>query len=570
MILNFDKEITGDFILDKAQSYFDSEDYLSCAKFACNYFSNSSVDCQTFLSTLLARCYHELGSTELATVSLKRAVALDPDYPDALYYLAIYQNELHDKIGVQEAFFALHLVDEGGLMAQEVLSLVISDIQVENEFKLITLEDMKKTTMSDAETLLRQGSFDEALELLLSLNNRISDDVDILNDIAIIYLCMDDRENAKKYAVKAIEIDDCNPNSYFILSKTNYQEPNKMEINEITDKLVSQEITDLIHFKKVASMLELAEDYNKLSSYIDLYDDELSYEVLMMKAITLFNLGNRDDAINLSVEAIKIYGDLSLAKIYKTYFESNEFTHATVGDYQELPSGYAEKFKADGNVLVEKLTAENCHDMLILAMSLYSSDDLYKYFKSNIKVLNNVEVKFFIECINIFSHISKGNKSSVIRYLIEYRELFSFTLFSSGGASQFEYEDIPCIDNYPAIYNSAYKLAFATASLYAHDFENNMLVSMGEFMKNMKPTMHKFRDVKVLTAAILCNSYVIVSDDIITTVSEVMEVKSTSVAKCIDKIKEGGSFFDLDQDEIFSKHIQGVMNRFGVMDNEGE
>ena len=566
MILSFDNEKSCDFILDKAQSYFDSEDYVACAKYIRVFIAESSVEDQTFLSTLLARCYHELGSTSMAIISLKRAAAIFDDYPDSLYYLALYQTEMNDKIGVQEAFFALHMVDEDGEMSQEILNLIIADAQQDKEFKLVTTEDIKNNGMQESENCLRRGEFDDALSLLLSLDKRIPNDADILNDIAVIYLCMGETENASIYAIRAIDVDECNPNGYFILSKTHELAEDKEQLMDIADKLMSQEITNLILFRKVASMLELIGDYDKLYKYINMYPSKYAYDAMMMRSIAMLNIGDRAGAIDTIVEVNKIYGDISLAKIYKKYFESEDYTHATVGDYDEMPSGYTDTFENDGFKMVDKITASNCSEIVLKAMSMYNSDKLYKYLKSNRLKIEQVPTSTFMDYINIYSHISNDNKVSVIRYLINFRDVENFTFYNQGSALEASFEEIPCIENYPNIYNEAYKLAFAVACLNARDFEDNLLVSMAELMKAMKDTMYNFRDVKVLATAVLCNSYVIVSDDVLASVAGLMKVSPISVSRCIKTIKKCGAFFDLDQDEIFSKHIQGVMNRFGVME----
>ena len=567
MILDFENAMSGDFILDRAQSFFDKEDYVFCVKFINNYFDECSLECQTFLSTLAARCYHELGSIDMAITSLKRAVTCDGEYPDALYFLALYQNEKKERVGVQEAFFALNSIDEEGLMSQEILSLIILDTQTETDFKLVTPEEIKSSGMSEAENHLKSGAFEEALAILIATNIRLGDDVDVLNDIAIIYLYMEDIHRSTSYAKRAIALDELNPNSYFILAKATGFENNKQLLMDATDKLMAQKATDLMSAKKIASMLEMAGDYSKLLVYLDKYPEPFCYSIMMMRCITSFNLGDRDGAISQANEICKIYGNLGLALTYKRYFEDTQYDRAVVEDYNELPSGITANFALNNNTIIEVMTVDNCYELVLIAISLLPSDKLYTYLTSNNELLELIKEESFIECINVFSHIPKANKSTVIRYLIKHRDVVGFTLYHGGGAYDVDYTEVPNVSDYPSVYSEAYILAFAAACMHSRDFEEGILVSMNELMVAMSAMKHDFSDVKKLAAAILCNSYVIVSDDIRGNVSEIMGVTVPALNECIDKIKENGAFFDLDQDEIFSKHIKGVMSRFGIIDN---
>ena len=167
--------MTGDYILDKAQEHFDQENYVDCVKYIVFYFDDCSLECQSRLATVAGRCYYELGSIDSAIMSLKRAIACDDDYADPLYYLAMYQQESKNKIGVQDAFFELNHVDTDGDLAQEILKMIVADAQLDEEFKLVSSAETKERVMLNAENLIKQNSLDEALAMLKDLNNYLND-----------------------------------------------------------------------------------------------------------------------------------------------------------------------------------------------------------------------------------------------------------------------------------------------------------------------------------------------------------------------------------------------------------
>ncbi len=566
MIKSFDSIMTGDYILDKAQEHFDQENYVDCVKYIVFYFDDCSLECQSRLATVAGRCYYELGSIDSAIMSLKRAIACDDDYADPLYYLALYQQESKNKIGVQDAFFELNHVDTDGDLAQEILKMIVADAQLDEEFKLVSSAETKERVMLNAENLLKQNSLDEALAMLKDLNNYLNDDVDVLNDMSIICLYMENMDDAKKYAERALLLDEDNFNSYFILAQVAKLEDSEEKLAQITDLLIKEEYTDIAMLRKVVAMLELSCGNDKINVYVDGYTDKNAIERLMMKSISLFNLGDRDGAICIMDDVQKLYGDLSLARTYKEYFADTHFTSAVVGEFMELPSGYVTEYDEKEYDIVLDTNQVNHELVMIKAFGLYDEVKLYQWLIDNKEEIGEDYIDIYLHYINAFDFISPLNKAAIIMFLIKEFKLEEFTIYNHGGANGVYFEDVVGISKFPPQYNDAYVLAFSVASNISRGFENSLMTSMNDFLNAMGDRQVEFENVRVLASAILCNSYIIVADNTIARVAAVMNTDEQSIKECLDIIRAGGNFFDLEQDEIFSKHIKRVMSRFGAIE----
>ncbi len=73
-----------------------------------------------------------------------------------------------------------------------------------------------------------------------------------------------------------------------------------------------------------------------------------------------------------------------------------------------------------------------------------------------------------------------------------------------------------------------------------------------------------------MAAAIICNSYVLVNDDIVQTVSRVVECNEKRVKSYIYAIKKNGEFFDLEDDDIFELVLKRIHNKILKSENPGE
>ena len=82
-----------------------------------------------------------------------------------------------------------------------------------------------------------------------------------------------------------------------------------------------------------------------------------------------------------------------------------------------------------------------------------------------------------------------------------------------------------------------------------------------ELLDAMKTTKRKFRDEFALAAAIICNSYVLVGDDIPQMVSNMVECSAKRVKTYINIIQKNGEFFDLEDDDVFELFVKRIANK---------
>jgi len=233
--------------------------------------------------------------------------------------------------------------------------------------------------------------------------------------------------------------------------------------------------------------------------------------------------------------------------------------------------------------------------------SSFMPDELWYVANNNkiklgLKVLNNKEVSFddYWDTLNLL--IMTSDEEDVIDFLLLYKDQFTlknpskivsivysrnisdimkagilyallscgvtdFTFVSASGVNSEKFEPIPRIEDFPKCYQDAYMYAFAYCGLNLASFSVDLHTSTNELLNAMSESKRKFQDAFTLAAAIICNSYLIISDDVIGDVARLVECNPKRLKRYISIIKKEGVFYDQDDDDMFENLIKRIADK---------
>lgn len=132
---------------------------------------------------------------------------------------------------------------------------------------------------------------------------------------------------------------------------------------------------------------------------------------------------------------------------------------------------------------------------------------------------------------------------------------------SASGVNSEKFEPIPRIEDFPKCYQDAYMYAFAYCGLNLASFSVDLHTSTNELLNAMSESKRKFQDAFTLAAAIICNSYLIISDDVIGDVARLVECNPKRLKRYISIIKKEGVFYDQDDDDMFENLIKRIADK---------
>ena len=192
---------------------------------------------------------------------------------------------------------------------------------------------MNKATLKsieDAFDLKRKGYYKQAIEVYYKLLSSEGDNLEILSEIADLYLELGNYERTLHYTTKSLEIDPSHVRSLKLVQKV-YEKQGKFKeavdvAKDIYDKTNSDD--DL---KNLLEILSEQHNYDEILSLTETVDD---IDCLYHRTLALFHSGRKDDAISL-YEKLRTRSDFyedeygSLLELTgKVYLEQNKMKEA--------------------------------------------------------------------------------------------------------------------------------------------------------------------------------------------------------------------------------------------------
>ncbi len=187
-----------------------------------------------------------------------------------------------------------------------------------------------KNVMTEAFDLKRKGYYKQAIEVYYKLLSEISDNVEVLSELADLYYLLKNNERAVHYVTKALEIESEHINSLVVLKKV-YLSENNYKDAEITARKIYELTNSESDLLELICILESEKKFEEIIICTNNINDE---NCLFKRAIAIYELKQYDDALNVlkqiynnnnsTVEDMEKVLNLAV----KIYYEQNDIGQA--------------------------------------------------------------------------------------------------------------------------------------------------------------------------------------------------------------------------------------------------
>ena len=181
-----------------------------------------------------------------------------------------------------------------------------------------------KQSMLEAFDLKKKGYYKQAIEIYYKLLATVTDNIEILTELADLYYLLHNNERANHYITKALDIDPKNISTLEVLYKIYFSEGDLAEAERIAREIyeTTQSEHDLI---KVLDILQIQ---NKNEELVELAKDKSEPECLYRLALALYNLKRYDEGTEVLEKILDTADGKDLESILnlaiKIYYEQNK------------------------------------------------------------------------------------------------------------------------------------------------------------------------------------------------------------------------------------------------------
>lgn len=576
-MISFEEYMSPERILQLATKYYEKQDYVAVANFLQDKYDKCPLEIQSQLLELLGNVYIKWEAIEQAIWAFKYAIKCNPLNSNAYLDLANACKNCGEIDGFKEALVTFSNLDYQGLSkAEELVEYFnsLSQNQLDNELFLVD-DDFKSNDMLDkAFELYGKGEFDVACDCLEKLIEMYPDYQPAYELLICIYLTLFDEEKLADVSERRFKRfpDNVEAIAMYLYTK---RQLSVFEGKELTEKMLNSPIDNILSLKRICEVLDARGEYDKCVELINNYSkkNENNYDILMMQMIASLKIGNYQNAKQLLKKINNYYGIIGLGRIYGYLFDCNKDALKIV-NYNSIPDELWEVAntmlsdvynKAKTNQPIDDDELWNVFELIVMT----ADEDIIINFMIDFKDSFTLKCSQKILAINYLREIPSIVRAGILYAMLKCG-ITQFTFFTAGGLNKEEFLPIEQLKDYPECYSDAYYYAFAYCAFSTEDFAKNIYTSTVELLDAMKESNRKFRDEYALAAAIICNSYVLVNDDIVKTVSRVVECNEKRVKSYIYAIKKNGEFFDLEDDDIFELVLKRIHNKILKSENPGE
>ena len=152
-----------------------------------------------------------------------------------------------------------------------------------------------KKSMIEAFELKRKGYYKQAIEIYYKLLSKVSDDVEILTELADLYYLLHNNERAIHYIVKSLELKPDNISTLKVLCKVYLSENDLGKAEDIAKKIysITNSESDLIQ------VFDILETVNKNDEIVEMAKTHSDTECLYRYALALYKLKRYDEGVNI-------------------------------------------------------------------------------------------------------------------------------------------------------------------------------------------------------------------------------------------------------------------------------
>lgn len=562
-MIKFEDCFDEDYAINKVNSYFENNDLENLFKYSRSIYKQVSCEGQAEILLTVAKAYEQFGCFDKAITLLKIAISLDKENLAVYLKLADLFFQSGDKLSYQECMLKYGIIANDETKMQ-ILQKAFDDVD-SDDFKVVTPELKNQIFLQKIDELVAGHHFKKAIKLLEEHIEK-ENNKDIAYRLLDLYLKtnQEDMFCSLLFTLKEDFIDDASVlSSYIYMQSDNdtYDPQNDF------DALLKCKIDDIDLLKKVVAIFDVYKKNDSINQILNEYEKNHNakncYDILMMKALNAFNMGDIAKTNQLLEKVEFLYGDLGIAKYYKDYLNSK------IGE--EVYCASYDKLRVDSDFicdLVQKtLTNPRNNQVLylynfaVLSENFLIIDMFFKTFENQISKMNQEDLMFVLNTQNI----EKETKANIIKKLIDIGKV-SFDILFKFEKNHIEFKQIDELKDFPVCYQEAYKYAFVYCALISDNFQDNLLQSTMELIEIMQQTKDTFANPKGLAGAIMCNSYAILSDDIVATVADIIGVSKNLINRYLNKIKQYGDYFDKDIDDLFFEQLKKIMSKYGNVD----
>lgn len=569
-MINFDEFLNSDKVFTIAKKYFEKEEYTAFVNFLKGNFDKCPPEVKSELLIMLGIVYSSWAAYTQAIFIFKLAIKYNHKNSKAYLNLARTSKSAGADDDFKTAFIMYSNMDYEGLIKQEDLINYFNSLneQVDDtEFVLVDDEFRMNNLFDKATKYLDEGEIDKSVECLMELVDKYPDFMPAYEVLTYIYLTFFDDDKLEEIAKLRYERFPDNVESIALYIYTQRFDLN-LENEKLMEKLFKTQITSMLTLKRICEVFDACGKYSECLQLINEFaknnNTENNYDILMMSIVAYLKLNDKQTAKQLLQKVKNYYGILGVGLLYD-YMIDCDAEELKIVNYNCISSAMWD-IAVD---LFGKVFDKIANDQDIDDNELWNVFELFLLTQDEdiiIKFLYEFKEQFTLKnapkivSILYLRQITNIVKSGVI-YALILCGVTDFTFIVDGGINREKLIPIIELDDYPECYRDAYYYAFAYCGLNTDTFADNIHQSAVELLDTMKSTKRKFKDEFALAAAIICNSYVITSENIVETVSKMVECNAKRVKSYIKTIQKNGEFFDLEDDDIFEILIRRIANK---------
>ncbi len=569
-MIGFEESVNPNMILSIAKKYFARKEYCGYINFLKGNFDKCPPKIKSELLQMLGIIYNCWQSYDQAILALKFAIKFDENNSKAYLNLAKTNMYIGNENGFKSAFIKYSDLDYDGLANCEDLINYFNGLGQsleEDDFVLVDDDFRVNNLFNKANIFLDKGDIDSAtkcLELLITKYPNFKPAYELFT-----FVCLTNFDDTKLAEITQKRYDNF-PDDLEVIAMYLYTKRNDLDYDDsiLVKKLLGGKIESMLTLKRVCEVLDAKGQYVECLELVNAFAEnnnlKNNYDILMMQMVAKLKLGDKKTAKSLLNKIRNYYGMFGLGFIYQKIIDYNikntrivnynylsddlwQVAHNLFEELYEKHKSGKQCSEAEFFEVFELLFVTADEDEIIGFLYTFKEEFTIKYAEKIISLL-------------YFRHVPNIIKVGVL-YALILCGITNFVFVTDNGRNCEKLLPIPSLDEFPNCYRDAYYYAFAYCGLNLEDFSENLQTSTMELLDAMKTTKRKFRDEFALAAAIICNSYVLVGDDIPQMVSNMVECSAKRVKTYINIIQKNGEFFDLEDDDVFELFVKRIANK---------
>ncbi len=571
-MINFECAFDETFVFEKAQKLFKNCEYWAFVTYITDKIELFASDNKSKLYVMLGRTYVIWECYDRAVVAFQFALLNDSKNGEALGLLAKVYMLLNEVNCFKDAFMAYASLVELKNSDNELINFFNSLLPQEKEQNIALVDDEFRMNYlhEQAQQMLYRGEIDEAVDLFEYIRTKYPEDMQAYDKLIFLYMTTFNEKKVLEICEKKLEYfpEDLDAITIYLATKHGDKD---FDGKELYAKMLTLKIESLYTLKNVCEVVSGYGDYKKclqiIADYVKEFECRYNHDILWMLVIANLKLGYRAEAKKLAAKINLAYGDLGLGAICR-HIVSNEMIDVkklkiNASSFMPDELWYVannNKIKLGLKVLNNKeVSFDDYWDTLNLLIMTSDEEDVIDFlllYKDQFTLKNPSKIVSIIYSRNISDIMKAG-----ILYALLSCGVADFTFVSASGVNSEKFEPIPRIEDFPKCYQDAYMYAFAYCGLNLASFSVDLHTSTNELLNAMSESKRKFQDAFTLAAAIICNSYLIISDDVIGDVARLVECNPKRLKRYISIIKKEGVFYDQDDDDMFENLIKRIADK---------